>query len=47
MGASRGGGGTGAGATAFLPKPFDASELLDLVQHVLAGTHVAREEGRS
>ena len=25
-----------AGATAFLPKPFDESELLTLVRHVLA-----------
>jgi two-component system response regulator PilR (NtrC family) len=33
-----------AGATAFLPKPFDESELLTLVRHVLAPMDVAREE---
>lgn len=33
-----------AGATAFLPKPFDASELLTLVRRVLSQAAVAREE---
>jgi DNA-binding NtrC family response regulator len=33
-----------AGATAFLPKPFDESELLTLVRHVLAQSDVAGEE---
>ena len=33
-----------AGATAYLPKPFDESELLTLVRHVLAQTDVAGEE---
>ena len=33
-----------AGATAYLPKPFDASELLTLVRHVLAQSDVAGEE---
>ena len=33
-----------AGATAFLPKPFDDSELLTLVRHVLAPMDVAGEE---
>jgi DNA-binding NtrC family response regulator len=33
-----------AGATAFLPKPFDESELLTLVRHVLAPSDVAGEE---
>jgi len=36
-----------AGATAFLPKPFDDSELLNLVRHALAQTDVAGEERRS
>lgn len=35
-----------AGATAFLPKPFDDTELLTLVRHVLERAAVAREEGR-
>lgn len=33
-----------AGATAFLPKPFDESELLTLVRHVLTQMDVAGEE---
>ena len=33
-----------AGATAYLPKPFDESELLTLVRHVLAQSDVAGEE---
>ena len=33
-----------AGATAFLPKPFDDSELLTLVRRALAPTDVAGEE---
>jgi DNA-binding NtrC family response regulator len=33
-----------AGATAFLPKPFDESELLTLVRHVLAPMDAAGEE---
>lgn len=33
-----------AGATAFLPKPFDDCELLTLVRHALAQTDVAGEE---
>ena len=33
-----------AGATAFLPKPFDATELLTLVRRVLASADAAREE---
>ncbi len=33
-----------AGATAFLPKPFDDSELLTLVRRVLASTDAAEEE---
>jgi DNA-binding response OmpR family regulator len=33
-----------AGATAFLPKPFDESELLTLVRHVLSHTDVAGKE---
>jgi len=33
-----------AGATAFLPKPFDASELLTLVRRVLSQASAAREE---
>jgi two-component system, OmpR family, response regulator len=33
-----------AGATAFLPKPFDETELLTLVRHVLAQADVAGEE---
>jgi len=33
-----------AGATAFLPKPFDDSELLTLVRHAIAQTDVAGEE---
>lgn len=33
-----------AGATAFLPKPFDESELLTLVRHVLSPMDVAGEE---
>ena len=33
-----------AGATAFLPKPFDESELLTLVRHVLPPTDVASKE---
>lgn len=37
---------TEAGATAFLPKPFDDTELLDLVRHVLGQPDVAGEEGR-
>ena len=36
-----------AGATAYLPKPFDASELLTLVRHVLAQSDVAGEERES
>ena len=36
-----------AGATAYLPKPFDASELLTLVRHVLAQSDVAGEERKS
>jgi DNA-binding NtrC family response regulator len=35
-----------AGATAFLPKPFDETELLDLVRRVLGTPDVAREEIR-
>ncbi len=33
-----------AGATAFLAKPFDDSELLTLVRHALAHAHAAGEE---
>jgi DNA-binding NtrC family response regulator len=33
-----------AGATAFLPKPFDASELLTLVRHVLSVSDAAEKE---
>ena len=33
-----------AGATAFLPKPFDDAELLTLVRRVLAPTDATREE---
>jgi CheY-like chemotaxis protein len=33
-----------AGATAYLPKPFDESELLTLVRRVLSPTDVAAEE---
>jgi two-component system C4-dicarboxylate transport response regulator DctD len=33
-----------AGATAFLPKPFDESELLTLVRHVLTPMDAAGEE---
>ena len=33
-----------AGATAFLPKPFDESELLTLVRHVLSPTDVPPKE---
>ncbi len=33
-----------AGATAYLPKPFDESELLTLVRHVLAQPDVAGED---
>jgi CheY-like chemotaxis protein len=33
-----------AGATAFLPKPFDDSELLTLVRRVLTSTDAAGEE---
>jgi DNA-binding NtrC family response regulator len=33
-----------AGATAFLPKPFDETELLTLVRHVLAQADVAGED---
>jgi DNA-binding response OmpR family regulator len=33
-----------AGATAFLPKPFDDSELLTLVRHVLSQAPAAGEE---
>ncbi len=36
-----------AGATAFLAKPFDDTELLDLVRRVLERTDAAGEEGRS
>ena len=36
-----------AGATAFLAKPFDASELLELIRRVLAGTTAAVKEERS
>jgi DNA-binding response OmpR family regulator len=36
-----------AGATAYLPKPFDESELLTLVRHVLAQSDVAGEEQKS
>jgi DNA-binding response OmpR family regulator len=35
-----------AGATAFLPKPFDDAELLALVRRVLPRTDVAGEERR-
>ena len=35
-----------AGATAFLPKPFDESELLTLVRHVLSRTDVAGKESK-
>lgn len=35
-----------AGASAFLAKPFDDVELMDLVRQVLSQTDVAREEGR-
>jgi two-component system response regulator HydG len=35
-----------AGATAFLPKPFDDAELLALVRRVLPRTDVADEERR-
>jgi CheY-like chemotaxis protein len=35
-----------AGATAFLAKPFDDTELLTLVRHALAPTDVAGKEGR-
>jgi DNA-binding NtrC family response regulator len=38
---------TEAGATAFLAKPFDDTELLDLVRRVLEPTDVAGEERRS
>ena len=33
-----------AGATAFLPKPFDETELLTLVRRVLAQADVAGED---
>jgi len=33
-----------AGATAFLPKPFDESELLTLVRHVLSPTDAPAKE---
>jgi DNA-binding NtrC family response regulator len=36
-----------AGATAYLPKPFDESELLTLVRHVLAQSDVAGEDKKS
>ena len=36
-----------AGATAFLPKPFDESELLTLVRRVLAQADAAGEERKS
>ncbi len=36
-----------AGATAFLPKPFDESELLTLVRRVLAQAEAADEERKS
>jgi DNA-binding NtrC family response regulator len=36
-----------AGATAFLAKPFDESELLDQVRRVLERTDDAGKEGRS
>jgi two-component system response regulator ResD len=36
-----------AGATAFLAKPFDDSELLDQVRRVLERTDAAGKEGRS
>jgi DNA-binding NtrC family response regulator len=36
-----------AGATAFLAKPFDDRELLELVRHVLGQTNAAAEEDRS
>jgi DNA-binding NtrC family response regulator len=39
--------GAEAGATAFLAKPFDETELLDLVRRVLERADAAREEGRS
>jgi two-component system response regulator TtrR len=35
-----------SGATAFLAKPFDDSELLDLVRHVLEPTDAAGKEAR-
>jgi DNA-binding NtrC family response regulator len=35
-----------AGASAFLAKPFDDVELMDLVRQVLPRTDAAREEGR-
>lgn len=36
-----------AGATAFLPKPFDESELLTVVRRVLAWADAAGEEPKS